>query len=195
MKKTAMKAACMCLAALMACAALTSCGTPAPEVSDTVLSQAPSGKVVVNIEGTVTAVNGNEITLDSGKVIVLSENTVFAGDPSTGNQVSDQIAVGHYIQGYTADGVNVSRIHTNRAPQRSSGKIAIHFEGTVTAIDGDRITLDNGKVILVTADTVYTDANGTVENAALSVGDYIQGSTADDPAAAEVTAKRIHIAF
>ena len=79
---------------------------------------------------------------------------------------------------------------TNPAP---SGKFAVHFEGTVTAVDGDRITLDNGKVITVNEDTVYTTPSGAAEKSALRVGDYIQGSTADDPAAAVVSAKRIHI--
>lgn len=139
MKKTGKQVACMCLAALMACAAFTSCGKDAPSVTN----EASSGKVVINLEGTVVAVNGNKLTLDSGKVVVISKDTVFAGDPDTGNQVSDQIAVGHFIQGFTsedplADRVTATRIWTNTAPQRSSGKIAVNFEGTVTAVEGNR---------------------------------------------------------
>lgn len=184
----------MCLAAMMALAMLIGCGNAAPTEPDV----KPTGKVVVNIEGTVTAVNGGEITLEGGKVVVISEDTVFAGDPDTNNQVSDQINVGNFIQGYTSDDlsldkVNAAKIYANRAPQRTGGKIVIDFEGTISAVDGDRITLDNGKVVLVDANTVYTDVNGTAENPALAVGAYIQGNTDDDPAAAEVTAKRIHI--
>lgn len=184
----------MCLAAMMALSLLIGCGNAALPELDT----KSSGKVVVNIEGTVTAVNGNEITLDSGKVIIISESTVFAGDPDTNNQVSSDIRVGSFIQGYTSDDpaqtkVNAAKIHANIAPQRTGGKIVIDFEGTISAIDGNRITLDNGKVVLVNADTVYTDASGTAENPGLAVGAYIQGNTDDDSSAAEVTAKRIHI--
>lgn len=184
----------MCLAAMMALVMLIGCGNAAPTEPDV----KPTGKVVVNIEGTVTAVADGEITLDSGKVVVISEDTVFAGDPDTNNQVSDQINVGNFIQGYTSDDpsldkVNAAKIYANRAPQRTGGKIVIDFEGTISTVDGNRITLDNGKIVLVDGNTVYTDANGTVEAPALEAGDYIQGNTDDDPAATEVTARRVHI--
>lgn len=188
------KAVSLCLVALMAFALFTGCGNTA----DTKPDEGATGKVVVNIEGTVTAVNGGEITLDSGKVVVISEDTAFASDPDTNAPISDVIAVGNFIQGYTgddpsADQVTASRIYSNTAPQRTGGKIVINFEGTVSSVDENRITLDNGQVVIFDESTTFTDVNGTVEHAALTVGDHIQGYTGDDPASAEVTAQRIHI--
>lgn len=79
---------------------------------------AQTNKVVVNFEGKVTAVNGDEVTLENGKVIVISSDTVFAGDPDTNHEVSEKIAVGNFIQGYTEDDpaaseVTASRIYIN----------------------------------------------------------------------------------
>lgn len=75
----------------------------------------------------------------------------------------------------------------------AGSKLVINFDGKVAAVEDDRITLDNGQVIIITNDTVFSIANGIVENAILSVGYNIQGYTKDDPTASEVTASRIHI--
>ena len=77
---------------------------------------AHAAKVVVNFEGTVTEVNGNEITLENGKTVVITDETVFGGDPDTGNAVSSDIAVGNFIQGFTqddpeADEITAVRMH------------------------------------------------------------------------------------
>jgi len=57
------KALILCLAVLMALTALVGCNSTAkPETNEKT-----TGKVVINIEGTVTAVNGGELTLDSGR--------------------------------------------------------------------------------------------------------------------------------
>ena len=82
-----------CLAAVMAFGTLTACGSNASVTPD----GGTTGKVVVNIEGTVTEVNGNELTLDSGKIVVISADTVFAGDRDTNNAVSEDIAVGNFV--------------------------------------------------------------------------------------------------
>ena len=187
----------MCLASVMLFAALTACGSNASVTPD----GSTTGKVVVNIEGTVTAVNGSEFTLDSGKVVVISADTVFAGDRDTNNAVSEDIAVGNFVQGYTkgdpdAERVSADKIYCNTAVQPGGGKLAVNFEGTVASVEESRITLENGQVILVTDDTVFSIASGVVENIILSEGDHIQGCTSDDPAASEITASRIHfIAF
>lgn len=187
----------MCLASVMLFAALTACGSNASTPPD----GGTTGKVVVNIEGTVTAVNGSEFTLDSGKVVVISADTVFAGDRDTNNAVSEDIAVGNFIQGYTkgdpdAERVSADKIYCNTAVQPGGGKLAVNFEGTVASVEESRITLENGQVILVTGDTVFSIASGVVENIILLEGDHIQGCTNDDPAASEITASRIHfIAF
>ena len=186
-----------CLAAVMAFGTLTACGSNASVTPD----GGTTGKVVVNIEGTVTEVNGNELTLDSGKIVVISADTVFAGDRDTNNAVSEDIAVGNFVQGYTKDDpdaerVSADKIYCNTAVQPGGGKLAVNFEGTVASVEETRITLENGQVILVTGDTVFSIASGVVENIILSEGDRIQGHTSDDPAASEITASRIHfIAF
>ena len=187
----------MCLASVMLFAALTACGSNASVAPD----GGTTGKVVVNIEGTVTAVNGSEFTLDSGKVVVISADTVFAGDRDTNNAVSEDIAVGNFVQGYTkgdpdAERVSADKIYCNTAVQPGGGKLAVNFEGTVASVEETQITLENGQVILVTDDTVFSIASGVVENIILSEGDHIQGHTSNDPAASEITASRIHfIAF
>lgn len=69
----------------------------------------------------------------------------------------------------------------------------INFEGKVAAVEDDRVTLENGQVILISDDTIYSIASGVVENMILSVGYNIQGYTEDNPTASEVTASRIHV--
>ncbi|MBQ8638645.1 MAG: hypothetical protein IJ468_05705 [Lachnospiraceae bacterium] len=184
----------MCLVALTTCAMLIGCGSSSTKTPD----EAKSGKVVVNIEGTVSAVNGNEITLDSGKVVVITDDTVFAGDPDTNSQVSDKIDVGNFVQGYTSDDlsqdkVNASRIWSNEAMQRTGGKIVINFEGVVASVDEDSVTLDNGQVVRFSDSTIVTDVNGAVNDAVFAEGGFIQGFTENDPTDEEITAKRIHI--
>ena len=187
----------MCLASAMLFAALTACGSSA----STAPEGGAAGKVVVNIEGTVTAVNGNEFTLDSGKIVVISADTIFAGDRDTNHAVSEDIAVGNFVQGYTKDDPNAERvsagkIYCNTAVQPSGGKLAVNFEGTVASVEEGRITLENGQAVFITDDTVFSVASGVVETIILSEGDHIQGHTSDDPAASEITASRIHfIAF
>ena len=187
----------VCLAAVMVFGTLTACGSNASGTPD----GGTTGKVVVNIEGTVTEVNGNEFTLDSGKIVVISAETVFAGDRDTNNAVSEDIAAGNFVQGYTKDDpdaerVSADKIYCNTAVQPGGGKLAVNFEGIVASVEETRITLENGQVILVTDDTVFSIASGVVENIILSEGDHIQGHTSDDPAASEITASRIHfIAF
>lgn len=190
------KVVCMCLGAIMAFSMLVGCDNEAASTQDS--ADATAGKVVVNIEGTVSAVNENEITLDSGKVLVITEDTVFAGDPDTGNQVSEDIAEGNFIQGYTsddpyADRVTASKIYCNTAPQRTGGKIVINFEGTVVSVGENSYMLDNGQSIVFDDNTAFTDVNGAADNAEIEAGDYIQGYTDNEPTASEVTAKRIHI--
>ena len=182
------KIASLCLAAMMLVGALTACGnnTAATPNSGT------TGKVVVNIEGTVTAVNGSEITLGSGKIVVITSDTVFAGDPDTNNAISEAIVVGNFIQGYTADDpdaekVSAGKIYCNSAV-RTGGKLVINFEGTVAAVEGDRITLENGQEILISDDTVFSIASGVVENVILSEGHTIQGYAEDG-----ASASRVHI--
>ena len=98
------KAMSMCLVAVSALVILTGCGRNIPPEPDSVAY----GGVVVNIEGTVCAVDGSQILLDSGKLLVISEDTVF-GD-STSDQVSDKFEVGNFVQGYTNDDPTLSKV-------------------------------------------------------------------------------------
>lgn len=190
------KLICICTAALMALSALTGCSNESTARSDNTAGIS-AGKVAVNFEGTVTAINGDEVTLDNGKIVVISSDTVFAGDPDTDNAVSREMIVGNFIQGYTKDDpdsgqISADKIYCNAAA-RTGGKTAINFEGKVAAAEDGRITLENGQVVLISDDTVFSIASGVVEHIFLSVGYHIQGYTEDDPTASEITASRIHI--
>lgn len=66
-----------------------------------VVSEVPegTGKMSVNFEGRVTAVEDNQVTLDNGKTVLISDTTsVVAYDGS-----ATTVAVGDYIQGYATD--------------------------------------------------------------------------------------------
>lgn len=91
------------------------------EVTDNISDRPTNLKPVINFEGVVTAVDGDRITLKDGKVILITDDTAFGGDPDTNNVVSDNIQVGNFIQGYTegdadAEEVTANRIWTNETP-------------------------------------------------------------------------------
>ena len=90
-------------------------------VTDNISDRPTNLKPVINFEGVVTAVDGDRITLKDGKVILITDDTAFGGDPDTNNVVSDNIQVGNFIQGYTEDDtdaeeVTANRIWTNETP-------------------------------------------------------------------------------
>ena len=153
----------------------------------------PAQKVEVNFEGVVAAVEDDTITLADGKIIVITDETSFASDPDSDRTISDEIAVGNYIQGYTtddanADKVTASNIWTNDAPT-TGGKMAVNFEGRVAAVEDGKVTLEEGTVILTDgADIAAPDGSA----GKISAGDYIQGY-AEDPDAAELNATAILI--
>lgn len=189
--------ACVCMVAMMGLSTLVGCAANDTVVSETE-SNVPKGKVVVNFEGTVAAVNDDEITLENGKTVVISSDTVFAGEPDTNNAVSEEIAVGNFIQGYTKDDpdaevLSADKIYCNFAVQPGGGKLVINFEGKVASVEENCVTMENGEVISVTDETVYSIAGGVVENAILAEDYYIQGYVAEDESTSEMTASRIHI--
>lgn len=195
------KFACICMAAVLSASVLVGCSANSvpdtnstSESDSTNVSGVTAGKVIVNFEGTVTAVNGNEITLENGKTIVISSDTVFAGDPDTNNAVSENIDVGNFVQGFTnddpeSDQISADKIWCNVAAQPSMGKLMTNFAGTVAAVDGKSVTLESGEVILMDNDTVFSVASGIVENVILTEGYSIQGY-AENP---ETAASHIHI--
>ena len=114
------KIMCLVMTALVLLSLLVACSAAndVKESTESAVAEVPMGKVAINIEGTVTEVDGDKITLDNGMVIVITEDTLFAGDPDTGNTISQDIAVGNYIQGFTsgdleAAEVNADNIYTN----------------------------------------------------------------------------------
>lgn len=148
-------------------------------------------KPVISFEGTVAAVKDGVVTLEDGAAVLITEDTVFGGDPDSDNAVIRDIQPGNFIQGYTPDDakdgpVTAQRIWTNQ-PQ-SSGKLSVNFEGRVTALEDGLISLDSGKTVRVGEETVVERFDGA--SAEIAVGDYIQGYAAD-PDAAELEALRV----
>lgn len=148
-------------------------------------------KPFINFEGVVTAVKDGVVTLEDGTAVQITEDTLFGGDPDSGNAVSRDIQAGNFLQGYTPDNakdgpVTAQQIWINQ-PQ-AGGKLRINFEGRVTQADGVLLTLDSGKAVRMGKETVVEHFDGTP--AEIAVGDYIQGYAAD-PDAAELEALRI----
>lgn len=168
------KIACICMAVLLVLSALVGCSATKDNGTGPAV-----GKVVINFEGVVTAVDGGVLTLENGKTVLISQDTVFTGDPDTGSAVSSDIAVGNFIQGYTQDDpqasqVSAAKIYCNTPVQPVGGKLVVNFQGTVAAVVGNEITLDDGQVILICQDTVYSIPSGVVENIRLAEGYTIQ---------------------
>lgn len=154
---------------------------------------APLQKPVVNFEGTVAAVADGSVTLEDGRVILITEQTQFAPDPDSAGTVtvSRDLAVGHFIQGYTEDDASAqtltaANIWTNRAP--AGGRRVINFEGRVAAIADGRATLEDGRIVRIDISTFVSAPDGSA--AEVAVGDYIQGYS-DAPEAEEIPAQFI----
>lgn len=154
-----------------------------------------SMKPVINFEGVVTAVDDNRVTLKDGKIILITENTKFMGDPDTSNAVSEDIIVGNFIQGYTEDDtdaaeITASKIWTNEGRTGGGAKRIINFEGRVTKVEQGSVILDNGKIVKLAEDTTVTSPDGS--SAKIAEGDYIQGY-AENAENSEITAEYILI--
>ena len=152
-------------------------------------------KPVINFEGVVQSVEGDKVTLNDGKVVIITEETEFAGDLDTENTVNEEILVGNFIQGYTQDNtdaaeITADKIWTNESRPASGGKRIVNFEGRATEVLQGSIVLDSGKVVIITNETIVTSANGS--SAEIAVGDYIQGY-AENVESSEIVAKNILI--
>lgn len=152
-------------------------------------------KPVINFEGVVAAVEDGSVTLEDGTIVLITEDTVFAGDPDTGNAVSADILVGNFIQGYTEDDsdaeeITASKIWTNEGRTSDGGKRVVNFEGRVTEVKQGSVTLDNGKIIRIAEDTTITSPDGN--SGKIAEGDYIQGY-AENAETSEIDAKYILI--
>ena len=174
---------------LLAASLLAGCSAGAADAPNDSAAQKP----VINIEGVAAAVEEGTVTLDSGKVVLITEETQFAPDPDSDGTVSRDIAVGSFIQGYTADDpdaetVTASRIWTNIAPTGGrGGKLAVNFEGRVAAVEDGKVTLEDGRAVLTGGANVFAPDGSA---AGIAVGDYIQGY-AEDPEGNELAAQSI----
>ena len=152
-------------------------------------------KPVINFEGVVTAIEGDHVTLKDGTVVIITDETKFMGDPDTGNIVNEDIMVGNFIQGYTEDDTNAeeitaSKIWTNEGRTSSGGKRVINFEGRVTKVEENSVTLDTGKTVRITEDTTVTTPDRN--SGKINEGDYIQGY-AENAESNEIDARYILI--
>ena len=71
----------------------------------------------------------------------------------------------------------------------AGGKLAVNFEGRVSAVEDGKVTLEDGRIVRTDDAYIYAPDGSA---AAIAVGDYIQGH-ADDPGAAELNATAILI--
>lgn len=149
--------------------------------------------IAINIEGVVTELDGNKVTLDTGIVFIITVDTVFeTQNVGESAEIGNVIEVGNFIQGFTlgdpeAEEVIVDVISMNEKMQISA-KIAINIEGFVVAIDENEITLDNGQKFIVNEETAFeTQVEGDINspmsnevNDVFEIGNYVQGFTMDD---------------
>lgn len=169
-------AACFAVIAFLGIGMMQSNSTTTPNITGD--EQISTMKPVINFEGVVTNVEDNRITLNDGKVVIITEDTVFGSDLGTANSVSKDIRIGNFIQGYTKDDVDwdeitASRIWCNEGRTAGGEKRAINFEGRVIKVGQNSVTLDNGNIIIIEEYTVVTSPDGSSTN--ITEGDYIQG--------------------
>ena len=103
------------------------------------------------------------------------------------------LGIGVLRDGFMTNQNDEEEVTDNISDRPTNLKPVINFEGIVTAVDGNRITLKDGKVILITDDTAFggdLDTNNVVSDN-IRVGNFIQGYTEGDTNAGEVTANRI----
>ena len=169
-------AACLVLAAVFSIGMLQGgvVTTPDNAKDETIGTMKP----VINFEGVVTDVEEGRITLKDGKIVLISEDTVFGGDLDTNNTVGKDILIGNFIQGYTEDDVDseeitANKIWTNEERTSGAGKRVINFAGRVSKVEQNSVTLDNGKIVRIAEDTTVTSPDGS--SIEIIEGDYIQG--------------------
>ena len=103
------------------------------------------------------------------------------------------LGIGVLQGGFMTNQNDEGAVTDNISDRPTNLKPVINFEGVVTAVDGDRITLKDGKIILITDDTAFggdLNTNNVVSDN-IQVGNFIQGYTEGDADAEEVTANRI----
>ncbi|MBO2945258.1 hypothetical protein JJQ72_14865 [Paenibacillus sp. F411] len=189
----------LALVGAMTLSTMAGCSQQTAESIGTSETGTVMGDIAINIEGVVSEIDGNRITLDSGKVVIINDDTAFETlNVGETVEIDDEIKVGNYIQGFTsgdaeANEVTADVINTNEKMEISS-KIAINIEGIVTEVDGNKITLDTGKEVIINNDTEFVTENvgNFIEvDRNIEVGNFIQGFTFGDAEANTVTADAI----
>ncbi len=157
----------------------------------------PTAKIAINIEGIVTEINGNKITLDNGKVVVITEETAFeTQNVAERVPVDDEILIGNFIQGFTLDDLNSAEvtalvINSNGVLEMPMGSVIVNIEGVITEVseDGNSFLLDTGKWVVVTDETELGITGPTAApkeeqffEETFRVGNSIAGFTEDENA-------------
>lgn len=83
---------------LAGCAANPQSGNTLNQTSNTAITAPAGGKLVVNFEGRVSAVEDGKVTLEDGRVVRTGDAYIYAPDGSAA-----AIAVGDFIQGHADD--------------------------------------------------------------------------------------------
>ncbi len=154
----------------------------------------PTAKIAINIEGIVTEVDGDKITLDNGQTVIITDETAFETQ-NIGETVpiDSEILVGNFIQGFTLDDETLDEvtalvINSNGILEMPTGSVIVNIEGIITEVseDGNSFLLDNGKWIEITKDTELgiTGPNATPKDEqyfeeTFRVGNSIAGFTED----------------
>lgn len=177
-------------------------------------------------DGQVTAVNGNTITikpdgnnpneLESVTTIVLTNSTKYVTDPRSGSASTTKptIAVGSFVMAegtLSSDGktLTASRFSVGGhgggfgGPGRFGGP---HADGTVTAINGNTITIkpdgnnsnewESATTVILTSSTQYDaghDSSAAASKSSIKVGSFVivEGTRSSD--GKTVTASRVSI--
>ncbi len=181
------------LVGTLAIVCITACATK--QNVDSENNSTIRAKIAINIEGVVTEIHGNRITLDNGQTVIISEKTLFETE-NVGNfvAVDKNIQVGNYIQGFTfgdekADVVIADVISSNGVLEMSMRSVMVNIEGIIVEVseDGKRFKLNTGKWVVVTENT---ELGITSPNAApkekqyfeptFRIGNSIAGFTLDE---------------
>ncbi len=122
----------------------------------------PTAKIAINIEGFVVAVEGNKITLDSGKIVLITDETVFETE-NVGNfiPVDDDIVVGNFIQGFTLGDADAAEVIADFIS--SNGIIEMPTENPVA---NDNSSIIDTEIII----NVTEDYDGTLTKELVDLG-------------------------
>ena len=131
---------------------------------------------LAKVEGKVTAINGNTVTLNSGsesKTVTVSASTTY----TLGGAASTQSALvlGSNIE---AQGVRTSDTALNAMSVKIElVRLATHAEGTITALGTNSVTIQDGHespiTYMTTSSTTFSVGKTAATAAAVAVGEHV----------------------